>query len=250
MIYDIQKASLLKRASAFLLDIILLVVLACGFGVTVSNITNFDSHFKTLDDIRVRYETEYGVSFDDMSGELTEEEKAVYDAIDKALQEDQEYIRCFNMIISLSMVIVSMGLLLSYLTLEFVVPLILKNGQTLGKKVFGIALMRSDGVKVSAFALFVRALLGKYTLETMIPVLILIMMFMGTIGIVGPLVLLGILVIEIVLMIKSKTNSTIHDYLAVTVAVDLSSQMIFETPEDMLEYKKQVQAEMANKAPY
>ncbi len=250
MIYDIQKASLLKRASAFLLDIILLVVFACGFGVAVSQVTNFDSYFETLDDIRVRYETQYGVSFDDMSGEMTEEEKAVYDAIDKALREDQEYIHCFNMILSLSMVIVSLGLLLSYLSLEFVVPLILKNGQTLGKKVFGIALMRCDGVKVSTFALFVRALLGKYTLETMIPVLILMMMFMGTIGIVGPLVLLGILVIEIVLMIRSHTNSTIHDYLAVTVAVDLSSQMIFNTPEEMLEYKKQVQAEMANKAPY
>ncbi|MBQ8579789.1 MAG: RDD family protein [Oscillospiraceae bacterium] len=250
MIYDIQKASLLKRASAFLLDIILLVVLACGFGMAVSGITGFDGYFETLDDIRVRYETEYGVSLEKLPEEMTEQEQAIYDAIDKALQEDQEYIRCFNMILSLSMVIISLGLLLSYVVLEFIVPLLLKNGQTLGKKIFGIALMRADGVKVSTFALFVRALLGKYTLETMIPVLIVMMMLMGTIGIVGPPVLLGILVIEIVLMIVSKTNSTIHDYLAVTVAVDLSSQMIFETPEDMLEYKKQVQAEMANKAPY
>lgn len=250
MIYDIQKASLLKRVSAFMLDVILLVVLACGFGMAVSGITGFDGYFETLDDIRVRYETEYGVSLEKLPEEMTEEEQAIYDAIDKALQEDQEYIRCFNMILSLSMVIISLGLLLSYVVLEFIVPLLLKNGQTLGKKIFGIALMRADGVKVSTFALFVRALLGKYTLETMIPVLIFMMMLMGTIGIVGPLVLLAIVVIEIVLMIVSKTNSTIHDYLAVTVAVDLSSQMIFDTPEELLEYKTRIQAEQAAKAPY
>ena len=36
MMYDLQKASLLKRASAFLLDFILLVVLATGVGMVVS----------------------------------------------------------------------------------------------------------------------------------------------------------------------------------------------------------------------
>ena len=43
MIYDLQKASLLKRASAFLLDIILLIVLATGVGLLVSVITNTKS---------------------------------------------------------------------------------------------------------------------------------------------------------------------------------------------------------------
>ena len=36
MILDLQKASLLKRASAFLLDAILLVVLATGFFYIIS----------------------------------------------------------------------------------------------------------------------------------------------------------------------------------------------------------------------
>ena len=48
MIYDLQKASLLKRASAILLDFILLVVLATGVGMVVSAITGFDTYNDAL----------------------------------------------------------------------------------------------------------------------------------------------------------------------------------------------------------
>ena len=48
MICDLQKASLLKRASAFLLDIILLIVLATGVGLLVSVITGFDGYNQAL----------------------------------------------------------------------------------------------------------------------------------------------------------------------------------------------------------
>ena len=250
MIYDIQKASLLKRFSAFLLDFILLMILTCGFAMVASAVTGYDGYFDTMQQIRGRYEEEYGVSLEDFSQEMTDEQKVVYEAIDAALQEDSEYIRCINMILSLSMVIVTLSLLLSFLTLEFLVPVLFKNGQTVGKKVFGIALVRSDGVKVTNFALFVRAVLGKFTLETMVPLLVFLLMMMGALGIVGMAVLLGILILEIVLMVVSKTNSTIHDYLAVTVAVDLSSQMIFDSPEDLLAYKTRIEAENAQKAPY
>jgi hypothetical protein len=37
--------------------------------------------------------------------------------------------------------------------LEFLVPYLLKNGQTVGKKMFSLGVMRVDGVKISTFSL-------------------------------------------------------------------------------------------------
>ena len=128
--------------------------------------------------------------------------------------------------------------------------MLLKNGQTLGKKIFGIALVRVDGVKITPFALFVRTVLGKYTIETMIPVLMAMMIFIGVIGILAPAIVLGLLIVQIALIITSKTNSALHDHMAATVAVDLNSQMIFATAEDLMEYKKKIHAEQVKKQSY
>jgi uncharacterized RDD family membrane protein YckC len=253
MMYDLQKASLLKRASAFLLDFILLVVLATGVGMVVSAITGFDTYNDALGQRQAQYEQQYGVSFDlsqSEFAELTEEEqKKLTDAYDE-LAKDPDFIYNYNMVINLSLTIVSTSLLVAYLALEFVVPLLFGNGQTVGKKIFGIAVMKLSGIKVDAVSLFVRTLLGKFTFETMIPLLLLLMMLWGTIGMVGPLVIGAILVTEIVFMITSHTNAMIHDKLAQTVAVDMQSQMIFASEAELLAYKAKAHEEMVKKQSY
>lgn len=253
MMYDLQKASLLKRASAFLLDFILLVVLATGVGMVVSAITGFDTYNDTLGQRQAQYEQQYGVSFDlsqSEFAELTEEEqKKLTDAYDE-LAKDPDFIYNYNMVINLSLTIVSTSLLVAYLALEFVVPLLFGNGQTVGKKIFGIAVMKLSGIKVDAVSLFVRTLLGKFTFETMIPLLLLLMMLWGAIGMVGPLVIGAILVTEIVFMITSHTNAMIHDKLAQTVAVDMQSQMIFASEAELLAYKAKAHEEMVKKQSY
>lgn len=249
MIYDLQKASVVKRAAAWLLDIILLVVLACGIGVVLSGALRYDQQMQTLQACYDKYEKEYDIDFEDYT-DLTEEEKARYEAANAALQKDEEALRVYNTVVNLSLVIVSLSILLAYLILELGVPLLFGNGQTVGKKVFGIALVRVDGVKITPFALFVRTVLGKYTIETMIPVLMIMMIFIGTVGILGPAIVLGLLVMQVLLLVTSKTNSALHDHMAATVAVDLASQMIFATTEDLIAYKKQVHAERVKKQTY
>lgn len=249
MIYDLQKAGVLKRAAAWLLDIILLVVLACGIGMILSAALNYDQHSQALEACYERYEKEFGIDFD-VYADLTEEEQARFEAANAALQKDTQALKAYNMVVNLSLTIVSLSILLSYLALEFAVPLLFGNGQTMGKKVFGIGLIRVDGVKISTFALFVRTVLGKYTVETMIPVLMVMMIFIGTIGILGPAIVLGLLILQVALIITSPTNSALHDHMAATVAVDLASQMIFATAEDLVEYKKQVHAEQVKNQPY
>ena len=84
----------------------------------------------------------------------------------------------------------------------------------------------------------------------MIPVIILMMVFWGTIGVMGPIVLFAILAVEAAVMVGTKTNAMIHDLLAATVVVDYASQMIFDTREDLIRYKEKIHAEMAAKQEY
>ena len=146
--------------------------------------------------------------------------------------------------------IASLSILLGYLILEFFVPIKFGNGQTIGKKIFGIGVMRTDSVKVTAPLLFIRTILGKFTIETMIPVLIILMIFFNTIGLVGTVILGLILLLQVILMIVTHTNSVLHDVLAKTVVIDLPSQMIFESEEELMEYKKKVHAEKAARQAY
>ena len=112
------------------------------------------------------------------------------------------------------------------------------------------AVIRVDGVRIPTFQLFVRAVLGKYTIETMVPLFIIMLFLMGTLGITGPIVILLLIVLQIVVMVVSKTNSPIHDLLAVTVVVDINTQMIFDSTAEMIEYKKKRAEEQALAKPY
>ena len=162
----------------------------------------------------------------------------------------EEAIEAYNMTVNLALVITSLSILIAYLSLEFAVPMILKNGQTVGKKVFGIGLVRQDCVRITPFMLFVRTLLGKCTVETMIPAYILILIIFGNLGMTGTVILVGFAVLQLALVATSRTNAAIHDMMAATVAVDLNSQMIFESEADLLAYKNKLHAENAAREKY
>lgn len=253
MIYDLQKASMWKRISAFLFDAILLGVAVAGFAFLLSAVLGFDKHNEALDGAYAKYEAEYGVVFDITQEEYMQKSEAELKAWNdayNALIQDKEAMYSYNMVVNLTLVISTLAILFSYLVLEFVVPVKLGNGQTLGKKIFGVAVMRTDGVKVTAPLLFIRTILGKFTIETMIPVLICVMIFFNMIGIVGMLILGLILLLQIILIISTHTNSCIHDVLAKTVAVDMASQLIFESEEEMIAYKNKVHAEKVARQNY
>lgn len=253
MIYDLQKASLLKRFSAYILDLILLLVLTTGVAFVLSGILGFNGWYQTVTDGYAQYEERFGISLNitqDAYNAMQEAEQAVYDEAFAVLNADQELVHAYNMLVNVTLLIITFSILLAYLGLEFGVPLLFGNGQTVGKKVFGIALMKRNGVKINAISLFARTVLGKFAIETMIPVLMLLMMFMGAIGILGPVVVIGIWLVQLVMMITSPTNALIHDALSQTVAVDLSSQMIFGSELERIAYKQRVHEEVVRKQPY
>ncbi len=253
MMLDMQKASVLKRVSAFLLDMILLLILITGFAFVLSLVTGYDGYNERLEAVEQEYEDKYGVSFDISEEEynkMPEEQRKYFDEVYTEFSKDEEALYLYNMQFNLILMISTVSILLSYVVLELILPLVFKNGQTVGKKIFGIALMHTNSVRLTTMALFVRTILGKFTLETMIPVYIFIMAVFGTLGLTGTIMLLLILVLQIGVILITKTNSCIHDLLANTVAVDLSSQMIFDSVDAMNEYKKKIHAEQVKNADY
>ncbi len=253
MITNLQKGSLTKRASAFLLDGILLVVLVTGLAFLLSSVLNYGSYTQMLNDCYDKYEQQYGVEFGithEKYEQFSPEEKANFDAASEALGKDKDAAYAYNMMVNLMMVIVSLSILGSFLLLEFAVPVWFGNGQTLGKKIFGLAVMRTDSVKVNTVTMFVRTILGKFTIETMMPLMICLLIVFGGIGILGTAILGLILLLQVIIMVTSHTNAMIHDKLANTVVVDMASQMIFGSDLELIAYKEKLHAEKSARQGY
>lgn len=266
MIYDLQKASLLKRISAALFDFVMLTVVFTGCMLLISSIVNYDGYSQNLSDrlaeiheshniteLEKEYEvkfSEYQYMLDEERAKLPTEVQDAFNACNEEISEDKQIIKLYETIMSLSLVIVSIGLLIAFLILEFAVPLYFKNGQTLGKKIFSIAVMQIDCVKIPTKVLFIRTILGKYTIGTMVPVLMLLALFFGFIPLVPIVIIFGIFLIQIVMLVTTKTNSLIHDHLASTVVVDFQSQMIFESAKAKEEYVLRIHEEKASNEEY
>lgn len=250
---DLQKAGVFKRLSAWLCDFVAFIVVLLCICLLFSTIFGYDAYNQTVLDAYESYGEKYNIDFDITQEEfdkLPEETKKLYEQANKEMNANYEIVRAYAMRETLPLLIISLGLLITSLILEFAIPLLFKNGQTLGKKLFGICVVRTNCVRIKGPVLFIRSILGKCTMETMVPTFIIIMILSGKLGIVGFVVLLLILLLQIVMMIITKTNSTIHDLLADTVVVDLGSQRIFDSEDDLLAYKKKVHEEAVRQARY
>ncbi len=250
---ELQKANFGKRIIAAIFDFILLSILAVGLAAVLSWAFGYDGYLNTVQESYTQYETQYGVEFQitqQQYEELSQEQKATLLEAYQALTQDSNVTYAYNMLISLTMLIMSFSILFGVIMVEFVAPLIFKNGQTVGKKIFEIALMHTEGIQVTNVQLFARAVLGKFAIELMIPLSIIMMLFFNTVGIVGIIVLAVLIIIQIVCLIKTHTNSLLHDVLAGTVAVDIESQKIFKTREELLEHTKKQHAEQVSRSAY
>ena len=270
MIYDLQKASVLKRISAWLLDFILLAIVITGLTWGLAAAFGYYQNQSFIADVNNEYDEKY---FSEINGEgcrpenrkltfdtnimtaekynaLSEEDRAYFDSVYDIYKVDERVNFAFAKEITVLLSAASIAIILAYLGLEFFVPLKLGNGQTIGKKIFAIGVMQVNGVKITSISLFARSMLGKCTIETMVPALISIMILRGAINIVGLLVLALIAIFQLILLISTKTNSLIHDVFAFTVTVDMPSQMIFDTEEDLIAYKKRIHAEAVENAKY
>lgn len=249
----LQKANFGKRIVAAIFDGIFVSIIAIGLITLLTIAFKTDNYFNEVNDAYSKYGTQYGIDFQISAqeyAELTEEKKADWDTAYAALLADEEAIYAYNMWVNLTLISTSVGVLVAVLIVEFGAALVFGNGQTLGKKIFGIALMTKDGVRVNNVQVFARALLGKFAIELMIPIYIVMMLFLNSIGVISVVILAILLIAEIVCLISSRGNSLLHDAFIGTVAVDMASQKIFDSRESLLEYTKKLHAEKANKNIY
>jgi uncharacterized RDD family membrane protein YckC len=253
MSFSIQKANFWKRISAFMFDAILAFCLMLGVGIGVSYLLDYDTKVADLKAIRAEIETEYefekyGLSFDISEEDykkLDDTKKEIYDKANEAFLKEPRTGKTLRNLVVLAIANVGVSLLIADTVIYFVLPMLFKNGQTLGKKCFGLAVIRTNGVKVTPQVLLIRSVIGRFAMETIAPLTIFAMMLLGSLGFVGTITLALFAILEIGVMIYTNTNSCIHDLLSDTVVVDMSSQQIFETQEARTEYDK---AEAARKA--
>lgn len=247
--YDFQKADMWKRISAWLFDFIMIGIVIVGVATGLSVILRYDAHYDSLEACYDTYEDAYGIDLG-ISNEdyekLPDEVKQKYLDAGEKMQKDVEIRARYDIIVNLVLIITVFSIMLGFFIMEFIIPLCLGNGQTLGKKIFSLGVMRTDGVRVTNMQMFVRSVLGKCTLETLIPVFIVIMIILRVMGIVGIAVLAALLLSEIVLLIATKERTPLHDIMSGTVTVDMASQMIFDSTEELLAYKQRSHAKKVN----
>lgn len=254
---DIQKAGLWQRIAAGILDLILLAVLATGFCSVFSYVLNYDDYLDRSEQIRDQYILQYGLPEEVTQQMLDEMTPQQYDAYvakveqaNAAIAQDEEANRVFGMVLNLSLIIAAGGILVSIVLLQFVVPLIFGNGQTVGKKIFGLCLIRTDSVKLNTLQLFTRVILGKYAVGVMIPVYAAIMMLLN---LPNPLLLLlaaGLVLAQIICFFVTRNHYLLHDLMAGTVVVDYGSQQIFKTTDDLIAHQQRIAAERAARQEY
>ena len=253
MDHEIQKASLWKRVAAGILDVILLLTLATGMAAALSALVGYDSYNQEYQQINQKYAAQFGIDLN-ISSEayqnLTEQERQPYDAFDKAINGDSRAVYLYNMMINLMLLIITGGILIAFLVLELLMPLLMKNGQTVGKKVFSLCLVRNDGVRMNNIQLFTRTVLAKFAVETMIPVYMVLLLLFGQGNIVSILVVAAILLTQLFSMIATRNNCLLHDLMSGTVVVDYGTQRIFGSTQELIDYQAKMAAERAARQTY
>ena len=242
--------------SAWLFDFVILITLVTLIAIPISIAFDYDGVTAEIDKVEEEYKEE--MIKDGLNPDITEEEydalpeaeKDRYRDVDARRAKDERLVKGYAYITSVIVTLVFLSIFFAHLILNFIVPLFFKNGQTFGKKLFGIAVVHSNCVRMRNGAFFVRSIIGKCAIETMVPVFLLMMFLFGSLGILGIILLVLLFVLQIYSIASTRTNSAIHDLISDAAVVDLASQMIFETHDDLMAYKNKLHEELVNKAEY
>ncbi len=104
-----------------------------------------------------------------------------------------------------------------------VIPMLLKDGRTLGKQLFGISLVNKLGFKVKKWQIAVRAVV------------------FGVFEIWGAVyTMMGTILISYTIMIFGKKNMSIHDFVASTRVIDAKRSIWFKNAEEAVAYQAEL----------
>ncbi len=235
------KAPPIKRFAAYLIDLVLLLAITVGISVGMWSAMNLQSYTEGLQPYYEKYEQEFGVDFDASPYELGEKELEKYNAAYEAMDKDPEATAIKNKIMSILLISAAVGSLAGYLILEVMLPLIFKNGQSLGKKIMGLCVMHKDHVRISVMQVIYRAILGKYFIGTLVPMALLAMQNFKIWIISGSTIVAVIAMTQAFIVLLSQANCGIHDKLFHTVVADFNQQYIFNSREERRAYDRELE---------
>lgn len=110
--------------------------------------------------------------------------------------------------------------LISLAIFYLLIPMLMKDGMTLGKKVFGLALVNKLGYKVSRLQILLRFLA------------------FAVIEIFGSVyTIMGTILVSYTIMIFGKKNLSIHDYVASTRIIDAKHSVWFKNADEAAKYQ-------------
>lgn len=224
------KASMNKRAGAYFIDIILYLVLVTGVLYIMSFIVGYHENFDLLEQKYIEhgvYVLKNGVY------ELCLESDPECLAASNRFYEDPKAVYYLTRATELSVLMITLSTFVTSLIYEFIVPLFLKNGQTIGMKIMRVGLIDNEGVKVTPIQIFIRFLFGKYIICMLIPIYGFIYMgFNVGGGLLGLIVLVSVPIINLIMTYGTQTKSGIANSIAKVYAIDLDDTYIFKNKEE------------------
>ena len=147
------------------------------------------------------------------------------DAIMDDLNKIPEVARAGASYMTLSTLQYVLSIFISGSLVYILVPWLMKDGQTFGKKVFGLGLANSDGYKFSNPRLFMR-FVPFAVIDISLFFLILVNLY------VVLLIVLIIFLVSFALAMSSPKRMSLHDLTARTIVVDLKSSTLFSTVQE------------------
>lgn len=230
--YGINPASVLNRIMSGLLDFILTVVLATGFFSLISRVLNYDDISNQL---MGKY-VEYGVYIEDDNGGYQYNghtysivvDTTTYNEVKERFNNDAVAVNLEYKSETCAFASISTGCLLSLIVIDFVLPLLFKNGRTIGGIMMKVGLISKKGIKISNVQLFARCIIGRYIIETIIPIIL-----WALYGVVGVFVFCIGLVFIITL---SPNHQLPHNIVSNILTCDQNLQYYAISKEDLKEH--------------
>lgn len=127
------------------------------------------------------------------------------------------------------------GIAISYSLYYLSVPLIFKDGETFGKRMFGLCLVNKNGFQVQKPQVVIRTL-------PLALIMLALFFFLG--NIYGIMFTLFILMVSYILVIFTKDHEAIHDFMALTYVVDKRDSVFFNNIEEQDRQEKAYSAAM------
>ncbi len=235
-IYKTTQPSYIKRLASFVLDLVLFLILATGIGFLTSLALDTTGN---LNNLHTKY-VEHGVYVLNDSSEYIYCDTTKEECKNAWLEFNRDEVACsyYDKMVNDSLIITTVGASVSLLILEFAVPLLFKNGMTVGKKILNITLIDKRGIRVKNIQIFARCVIGKIGFVALVPTYMLIFSFFNIGGgLLGTLIFAAIELTNLCMLGLTPNHIGISDAIGGVYPVDNSTQIYFDTVEELNDAK-------------